>query len=163
MFSPPPQPSIPATTRCRCMRPQGPAAAPTPTVGQNICASKYCATMQKPTPSGRSFCCATLTPSARTRAVLSVKIPRVFPTTSCRTSPRPPLASLSTCACSAMTTTPPTVPVCVIISMLSILPAVMSPQSRTWQSTRAKACLISAQARVTACWTWCTLLKGQTS
>ena len=57
------------------------------------CPSRSCATRQRPCPTGRSSCCATLTPSARTAAGLSARTRAAFRTTSCPTYLRSPSAA----------------------------------------------------------------------
>ncbi len=63
-----------------------------PTAGRSTSASRSCATVLWPTRAGRSCCCATSTPSVRTRAASSARIRAACRTTSCPTSRRRPSA-----------------------------------------------------------------------
>lgn len=82
----------PATTRCRSTRRPAPATARIPMAGRSTSASRSCATMSWPTRAGRSCCCATSTPSARTRAASSARTRAACRTTSCPISRRRPSA-----------------------------------------------------------------------
>jgi UDP-glucose 4-epimerase len=80
-------------------------------------------------PSGTSCSCATSTPSERIPRGSWARTPRASPTTSCPTSPRPPLASSTPSTSLETTTTRPTAPACATTSTSATLPRVMPPRS----------------------------------